>query len=219
MIFEQIVGVVLCGGKSSRMGKDKSALTIKGNSLLEITKNCLHEAGLKKVLLSTGQMHTGQMIAGQMHTGQMSAGQKKQGIPDIVADKGPMGGMYSVLSSGVAEDAKGFIFVPVDMPLLNKEVIVHLIKQCQISLSNGELVNGCFYQGQPMPCYIENNARVKRVLEELIDQNQLAIKVLLKRITAKVLSHDSAFDRRFANVNTPEDWRKLDNLIEKSEKF
>lgn len=214
MIFEQIVGVVLCGGKSSRMGKDKSALTIKGNSLLEITKNCLHEAGLKKVLLSTGQMHTGQMSAGQKRTGK-----KKQSIPDIVADKGPMGGMYSVLSSGVAEDAKGFIFVPVDMPLLNKEVIVHLIEQCQISSSDGELVNGCFYQRQPMPCYIENNARVKRVLEELIDQNQLAIKVLLKRITAKVLSHDSAFDRRFANINTLEDWRELDNLIEKSEKF
>ena len=47
-----IVGLVLAGGRSSRMGEDKAMLRIDGRSLLERAMRALWDAGADKVAIS-----------------------------------------------------------------------------------------------------------------------------------------------------------------------
>ncbi|MCF6299696.1 MAG: molybdenum cofactor guanylyltransferase [Proteobacteria bacterium] len=98
------LAVILNGGKSSRMGQDKSKLIFKKNSLLDHTKILLKSAGMT-------QIH----ISGQA------------GIKDELADMGPVSGIFSCLNA--LADNQAIMFIPVDMPLLSPELISYL--KCQ----------------------------------------------------------------------------------------
>jgi len=47
-------GVVLAGGASRRMGRDKATLEVGGQTLLTRAARCLHDAGAVPVLVATG---------------------------------------------------------------------------------------------------------------------------------------------------------------------
>jgi len=98
------IAVILNGGKSSRMGQDKSKLIFKKKSLLEHTKFILKSAGIT-------QIH----ISGQA------------GIKDELADKGPVSGIFSCLNA--LPDDQAILFIPIDMPLLSHELISYLMRQ------------------------------------------------------------------------------------------
>ena len=71
------VGLALSGGKSSRMGKDKSAITVGSSTMLERSITLLNGLDLDKVVVSGLNFD----------------------IPDIFPDKGPVGGIYSAIQS------------------------------------------------------------------------------------------------------------------------
>jgi len=92
-------GVVLAGGRSSRMGRDKALLAIDGRTLLDRAIELLREAGATKVLVS---------------------GDRPGGIPDMTPGLGPVGGIASVLSQ---VDDGAFVVMPVDMPALDIDTL------------------------------------------------------------------------------------------------
>lgn len=88
-------GVVLAGGRSSRMGRDKALLEIDGCTLLDRAVALLHEAGAATVIVS---------------------GDRPGAIADATPGLGPVGGIASVLP-GVDDGA--MVVLPVDMPALD----------------------------------------------------------------------------------------------------
>ncbi len=95
-------GVILNGGQSSRMGQDKSLLTIQGISLLEHSKNTLKAAGLDDVFVSGSG-----------------------GIPDRIQNAGPLSGIHAALYK--LEEFNSLVFIPVDMPLLKPAMLSQLM--------------------------------------------------------------------------------------------
>jgi molybdopterin-guanine dinucleotide biosynthesis protein A len=91
------IGVVLAGGQSSRMGRDKAQLVYHGQSLLTRMRDLLGEAGADEVWISG-----------------------KGGIEDRAAI-GPLGGIIACLEAA-PEDAV-LLFCPVDMPLLTADTL------------------------------------------------------------------------------------------------
>ena len=95
---EPVCGIVLSGGKSSRMGADKAALEIDGRTLLDAAQALLAECGCDPVLVS--------------------------GRPDLAngfADSHPGGGpAHAILDAADAMPGhcRGLLFLPVDMPAL-----------------------------------------------------------------------------------------------------
>jgi molybdopterin-guanine dinucleotide biosynthesis protein A len=87
------IGVVLAGGQSSRMGKDKASLIYHGKTLREHMTELLERSGADTVWISG-----------------------KDGIKDTVAI-GPLGGVLACLDA--ASDDAVLLFCPVDMPLLS----------------------------------------------------------------------------------------------------
>ncbi|HZX80427.1 MAG TPA: molybdenum cofactor guanylyltransferase [Lysobacter sp.] len=95
-------GIVLAGGRSSRMGRDKALLEIDGRTLLDRAIALLRDAGAAEVLVS---------------------GDRPGGIPDMIPGLGPVGGIASVLSR---VDDGPFMVMPVDMPALDVDTL-HLL--------------------------------------------------------------------------------------------
>src|ERR1700712_1952350 len=89
-----IIGLILAGGLSSRMGEDKALMQIHGLSMLDHTARVLRDMGADLVAVS---------------------GSRPGGIPDHWPVAGPVGGMAS--AARVLPDAD-LLVVPVDMPRL-----------------------------------------------------------------------------------------------------
>ena len=103
-----LAGVVLAGGRSSRMGQDKAMLPFRGRPLIDHMIDLLHSAGCNDVFVS-GQ-RTGYKC-----------------IPDSTPDQGPAVAMRHVLQE--LDVYPGVLFVPVDMPLLTPDFLQRLLAQ------------------------------------------------------------------------------------------
>ncbi|UHQ56540.1 MULTISPECIES: molybdenum cofactor guanylyltransferase [unclassified Microbulbifer] len=101
---QQSIGVVLAGGRSSRMGRDKALLPTAGNrTFLDHACALLRELPLAQVVVS---------------------GARPGGVPDLVPGRGPLGGLHAVAS---ATKAPAALVIPVDMPLLPAGALARLL--------------------------------------------------------------------------------------------
>ncbi len=101
-----IVGIVLAGGKSSRMGENKALLKYKNQTLLEIAQQNLKKSGVHKVYIS-------------------GCYKNYNCIADKQEYQGPAVAMQNIINS---LPYNNFLFTAVDMPLLTPLVFKHLMQ-------------------------------------------------------------------------------------------
>lgn len=184
-------GVLLAGGKSSRMGQDKRLLALAGETLLQRSIGLLQRAGADAVLIS-GE------CAGYVT------------VADVVADAGPPGALYSVLASLDRQqelDGRALLLIPVDMPLLQPATLRRLL---QVEDS----ARCVHYEGEVFPCLIRATPSLLAHLRSLFAVSTTrggvrSMKALFAELQAVVLPVDSAWRSEFANVNTPSEWQAL----------
>jgi len=171
----KIAGVILAGGKSSRMGCDKSQLEYKGMTLKEHCRNLFHQVDIEDVFISG-----------------------KDGIKDIYHDKGPISGIYSCLES--LSDFNRVLFIPVDMPLLNKDIVFELI--------NSRITDFSCFENYNLPIIFNNSITVRRAVHDQIKTNTLAIHKLMVKLKGNFLvtNHNKEY---FINTNTPQQWQNI----------
>lgn len=137
--MDKVAGVVLAGGRSSRMGINKALLSYKGQTLVSHMANILHRADIQDVFISGD-------VPGY------------DCIGDAVRHDGPAQAMYSLLEHFSA-DYERLLFIPVDMPLMQVKTLKRLIAQ-------GGCV---YYESYPLPAclvtgYGSSNSRSVRAL-------------------------------------------------------
>lgn len=114
--IKNISGIILAGGKSSRMGEDKALKKINNITLIEFTiKNIQHQ--VNSITINTNQ--------NQEHY-------LKLGYP-LIADQnpdrlGPLSGIYSSLKKIQTSWA---FFCACDTPYLPKDIVARLFKEAQ----------------------------------------------------------------------------------------
>lgn len=174
---EQITAVILAGGKSERMGRDKAQLIRPdGRSQLSFTADCLREAGIEDILVSGASLN----------------GLKS--IKDVYPEKGPLAGIHSALTH-CKPDTDALIVVPCDMPLLKCDVFSSLLKSSQ---------SAAFHQSF-FPLIIRNLEHAKEVAENILssDQNP-SIRSFLKNMKCDFISSENTVELK--SCNTPESW-------------
>jgi len=105
---KKIAGVVLAGGESSRMGRDKALLDYNGKPLLDHMIGLLKQAGFDDIYVS----------------GDLDG---YRCIPDSAPHEGPAYAIVGVLEH--LDHYDGVLFVPVDMPLLSIDALRLLIRE------------------------------------------------------------------------------------------
>jgi len=178
----KLVGVILAGGKSTRMGQDKAELVWRGETLLKNQINTLCEIVDSDAVFVSGKR------PGFQH------------VPDLDGDKGPLEGVRSVLLNLVKRfsDFHAFV-VPVDMPFLSS---------CDLNALKNEARDAdvCIFDGTNLPVYISNPAKVVRVIDQMNDGGQpsgFSFKALYKRLKVKRITR--SLKTELLNLNTPEE--------------
>lgn len=105
MVSRELLGAILSGGQSSRMGRDKASVLLDGSTMLERVGSALQEVADRIVILGPDR-------------------QGWESWPDSVHANGPLAGIATALSRG---EADRILVVAVDHPLVRADFLRRLI--------------------------------------------------------------------------------------------
>ena len=186
---ESLLAVVLCGGKSTRMGRDKSQLLYHGGetflqlALTRADKIC------RNVCILPGENEIGV--------------EEVDSISDSVAESGPAAAVAGALQTANHKEFAGILVTPVDMPDLLAEHLYHLVQQWQAEperIACGVCTSGGESRLQPLVAIYPTIFQSQ--LEELAKSENRSLYRWLK--TQEVLRVELPTNA-CRNVNRPED--------------
>jgi len=179
-----VAGVVLAGGKSSRLGTDKAEVIFEGSTLLERAARLL--SGVCRELWVIGR-----------RVPEPLASLGLRWHLDLFPQAGPLGGLYTALS---VVEAPRCLVTGCDMPRLGEAALRALLAA---PLAPAVVARGPGGRPEPLAA-VYSKALLPRI-DDLLRAGQLRLSNLFDDETRFV---DFA-DDLFFNVNTPEDWAKL----------
>lgn len=194
IVSPRTVGVVLAGGRSSRMGTSKALLSFKGQRLIDRALAMLSEA------LSVGVAGLGQdiVISGNL--------EGYPCVPDRLLSMGPIGGLEAIVSQFASQDKVNLLVVPIDMPALTSNMLRNLIV-------SGSGYEAAVFQDYEFPLYLQLNPHVKKTIVSMclehVPQSMRSIKQLLRQLDVNMLDATLYDLDCFYNVNTPVQWDQL----------
>ena len=176
---DQIVGVVLAGGRSSRFGSNKALYVHQGQTLLSRAVQLLTPL-CSKVFIS-GQCDDYQQLGVAC-------------IPDLITDIGPLGGIYSAM---LHARSPYYLFISCDMPYMtvacakrllsiNEEVQITYWKDCRQSI-------------QLFPHLISRS--LLSAIQQKIEKKSYNLRSLLDTSVSQSFLISPEEDNNFANIN------------------
>lgn len=120
-----VAGVVLAGGRSTRMGRDKALIPVQGEPLILRQLRLLRVAGASRVMVSVA---AGDPKAVDRLWQQIP--RAVECLPDARPDTGPLGGIAAALES-LRSDESHLIVLAVDLPRMESGLLGALIESVQ----------------------------------------------------------------------------------------
>ncbi len=214
----QMPCVLLCGGKSSRMGADKCFLKFGGQSLVkwQFERLC---ALFENVFISCKNDKFGGEFEEKMLIFDENLGENSSPAANLSAqnanfgenlgknsrkseDFSPMLALYSILR----HFRRGLVFIiAVDMPFLSKESIVRLISQAR----EAQIILPRTKNKEHFLCGLYESALYPLCLEFLQNKSH-KIRLLTQKVATKFV--DFSDDSEFLNLNTPQDYERAKNV-------
>ena len=196
----KIRAVILCGGKSRRMGTDKAMLTAEGtpNAVRLLRALSGEDSPCTDVWLSIG---TGESYP-EIHA---------QKVSDRFPGCGPMGGLEAALT--VCREEYLFI-TPVDTPFADAQMASELMTYMTDASQQRDAVLVIDGEGRPQTLLGIYHKRVLPALtQRLADgrKEKLRIRDFLKELDVVYVNAEALTDgvRKSTNCNTPQEWQKL----------
>lgn len=204
--LKEKIGIILAGGKSSRMKQDKSELVIENKTLLERQMNCLENLVSEENIFLAGYKKN--------KSNKSQIPPSIQCVQDLVIGRGPLEGLRSALK--ILEQKFGQSYqvwvIPVDMPLLKAETLQKLKISTQADVSH--------FADQELPLFILNPKNVLNQIEKMFvetkEDRRYSIRSLLQCVrTEKIPAENLIQD--FFNTNTREEWQQVLEILNKKD--
>ncbi|HWD92628.1 MAG TPA: molybdenum cofactor guanylyltransferase [Verrucomicrobiae bacterium] len=180
--------VILAGGKSKRMGHDKTWLPVRGKPLIERQIECVRELGAKEIFIS-GR-------AGTDYTPL-----KCSVLMDHFADAGPLAGIERALA---AVSTPLLLVLAVDMPRMNSALLQMLLDNCT---ENCGAIPRCDNSLEPLAAIYPRSAL--SLVTQLLQSQRLAARHFAERCVelnlAGCIDLPQKYLENFKNWNTPSD--------------
>jgi molybdenum cofactor guanylyltransferase len=188
MVYSQVSGFVLAGGKSTRMGQDKAALSLNGHTLLEHALAVLRGVCRDVAILGKYELY----------------GALAPVYEDIFPGCGPLGGIHAALSNSQTQYN---IIIAVDTPFIMPEFLSYLVER---AIASAAVVTTPEIDDYTQPLCTVYSLDFLPIAERALISGCYKIVPLFPR--DKTLVIREAELRRFAfaaemfeNLNTPED--------------
>ena len=187
---------VLAGGQSRRMGRDKALLPLGGQTLIEHVLAAARPLGYPRVIIGdpTAYAHLGLLV-----------------LPDLRPKLGPLGGLYTALSTTTAP----VLLLACDLPFLTPEFLRHLVNrrgpQAVVPYTDAGL--------QPLCALYEPSCLA--AVETAIQADQLGMRDLLNNLSLDLVKEKDwrPYDEHgllFANLNAPAEYERAQAALLKS---
>lgn len=184
-----VTGLVLCGGKSRRMGRDKAFLPYKGTTMLAYILELIRDL-FSEVFLVANEPELYENLGVDV-------------VKDILPYRGPLGGILSGLL--VSSNPYAFV-IACDMPLIDTK----LIREMALKRHGNDVVVLAHRKGiEPLLGMYSKNCI--KPLEESLFANNLRVQDFLSGLKAKTFSYDDAGSDALPpqfNINTPQDYSR-----------
>lgn len=187
----EVTGIILAGGKSSRMGRNKALLDFGGRRIIEHTVD-LFKSIFPEVIIVT-------------NSPEEYANLGIKTVTDIFPGKGSLGGIYT----GLIHSSHDYSFIAsCDMPFLRRELIEFLV-----GLKEGHDVVVPRLKDGYEPLHAVYSKNCINQIEKMIDKGDLRIigfypEAEVRDVSEEELAPYLSVPSPFVNINTPEEYEE-----------
>lgn len=183
MMKKNVTGIILAGGKSSRMGTDKSLLKYNQLTFIENIIQQLSPLVDEIMIISNTIEHD---LYGVTR------------IADEVEDYGPVAGIYTGLKASKTDHS---IVVSCDVPKVDTDLFKTLLskKHCIF-----EVIQFC-YEDKTTPLTAVYHKKCFNVFQLAINNKIQKLRFVVKQLHTKTITADENTGAKLANINTPKD--------------
>lgn len=178
---------ILCGGKSSRMQSEKGLVLFQEKPFIEHI--------IKAILPITEQI---KLITASKEYDYLPY----EKIPDIISDKGPLGGIYTALSHSETEFN---LILSCDIPLISTELLQELIskhtEEAGITVFASE--------SKTHPLIGIYSKKIVPVIKNAIDSDELKMMDLLAKVPHQILNIEESENFPLTNINSADELNDL----------
>jgi molybdopterin-guanine dinucleotide biosynthesis protein A len=185
----RLTGIILSGGKSSRMGKEKGLVDFQAKPLISYAIEVLKPISDSIIIGANNELETYKKFGYHM-------------VEDEVKGVGPIGGLLSTLKYSSGE--RNFV-ISCDMPFINSELLNFLFQ----NLQDLDVVVAMHDVDKIEPLCGVYSKRIIPVIQTAIENGQYKLLDLFDKVHFKPVMIDKALpfysDNLFYNINRPED--------------
>jgi len=189
---KDITGIVLAGGKSSRMGSDKGLIKIDNKTFVENVIAAM-EPLVNEIIIVSNNPEYDQFGFYR--------------VEDEIKDSGPLAGLYSGLKYSNSEFN---LVLSCDIPIIKTEILEKLI---EVDYKNYE-VTQIESHNKTMPLIAIYQKQCMHKCLELLQQDERRLRVAVNQLKTKTIVIDSEYDPFVKNVNNKEDLKTINHAIE-----
>jgi len=198
-----MTGVILAGGKNSRIGLNKAFLEIGGKRIIDRTIE-IYKKIFDEILIITNTPEDYQYLTESVILGE-AKNLKLKIYTDLIPHRGSLGGIYTGLYYSKSDYA---FFAACDMPFLNERVIRHIIK---VARDYDIIVP--YFKHRLHPLHAVYSKKCLPLIKVMVGKNRLKIKDLfLKCKVKRITDIPETKLPPFSNINTMRDFRRADKM-------
>ncbi|MEK6615419.1 MAG: molybdenum cofactor guanylyltransferase [Bacteroidota bacterium] len=185
---EKITGVILAGGKNSRMGSDKGMLTVDGKKIIERILDAMKPVVDEIIIISNEKNYD--YLGYKVYN-------------DIIKECGPMGGIHAALSFSATEKN---LIVACDMPFITSSVLKQIINN---STDCGIAVPEFLGEAQPL-CGVYSKSCLSKFVK-LLKKGNWKMKDAFNyfKVNNIRFTKDELPENHFLNLNTPVEYQTI----------
>lgn len=193
------LGVILAGGRSKRMGFDKSFALLNGQTLISYVFDALSQQ-LCEIIINTNSTDPHYLTFGCPVISDLEA----------LATCGPLGGIVTCLSYAAANKYNGIITVAVDTPRFPPNLVECLLKNhseddARPTVAQSQTGLQPTFAFWPTACLQQLSSIVKRMQDP-------SIRLVAQQLHARHYDFTSADKKMFLNINSRRDIINAENL-------
>lgn len=193
----EATGIILAGGRSSRMGTNKALLEINGKTVIENIVNELQPI-VNNIIIVNNSFEDYQFLKLPM-------------VKDSWTGMGPLAGIQAGLA---ASETEKNLIVACDMPFVSSQLGGILLRE----LTEFQAVVPEI-SGQLHPLFAAYRKEVQGEAEKALEQNQLRIRSIFRNIHVRIMDNNELMnlgfhmkESDFFNMNHPEEYEQAKTM-------
>ncbi len=189
--------IILCGGGSTRMGKDKGSLIFKGKPMIQHVYDAVKDTADEIIIVLRDSEQINKYK--KMLNGNITF------ITDKSMDQGPLVGILSGLSSIESDEAQ---ILPCDSPYISNEFILKMFDRMEGSDFDALVPIWDDGHREPLHSIYKKDVMVK--IQELMKDGKSDVNTLINSLNTEFINVDELdpTQKSYQNMNTIKDLEK-----------